>query len=169
MFQEKTIMRSHRNRIWVIGIIALAFGAVLSASFAGNALFMPDPTGTIKVFAPCDAETPTTLVQNVLKAAKTVLFNIASGESGEIFVASAVATSDADGTVFVLTLKVEQGGQTLSSSAMELTLNKGNSGSLATFAGVSPASGKYTISTDVRVKGAKDPLDSKKCYFTASK
>lgn len=89
------------------------------------------------------------------------------GSEGTVFASSATVTSDADGTTFLLTLKIEQNGKVVSGGQMQTRLNKGESGNLATLCAVIPARDTYSVSAEVRVVGAVKALDSRTCRYPA--
>jgi hypothetical protein len=148
-----------------MGFVVIASAAALTGSFGATAAPEPDkPSGEITLLAPCDAEEHPFAVKKLVSDMRTT-FKL--GPGGTVFASSATVTADADGSVFVLTLKIEQGGKVVSAGHMQTILNKGESGNLATLCAVIPARDTYSVSADVRVVGAIKALDSKNCRYTA--
>jgi hypothetical protein len=147
---------------------ASVVGLLLGSSVLGNSFFMPDATGQILLLAPCDAQPVAEEVTGLLASTKKVLFKLTAADSGAIFASAASVTSDADETVFVLSLKVEQAGKVISAGTADSPpLKKGMTAPIATICGVSPSKGKYTVTADVRVNNSTKALDSKSCPYTA--
>jgi hypothetical protein len=137
----------------------------LTGTFGANAVPEPDePKGEITLLAPCEAEEHPFEVKKLVSDMRST-FKL--GSEGTVFASSAAVTSDADGTTFLLTLKIEQNGKVVSGGHTQTRLDKGESGNLATLCAVIPASGTYSVSADVRVVGAIKPLDSRSCRHTA--
>lgn len=158
-------MWSRRTVLSGISLIVIATGAALTGSIGANASPEPDkPRGEITLLAPCDAEEHPFEVKKLVSSMKST-FKL--GPGGTVFASSATVTSDADGSTFLLTLKIEQSGKVVSAGQMHTTLNKGESGNLATLCAVIPARDTYSVSADVRIVGAVKALDSRSCRYTA--
>ena len=158
-------MRTYRNVLTGMSIVVIASAAALTGSFGGNAAPEPDkPSGEITLLAPCDAEEHPFEVKKLVSNMKST-FKL--GPDVTVFASSATVTSDADGTTFVLTLKIEQNGKVVSGGQMQTRLDKGESGNLATLCAVIPSRDAYSVAADVRVVGATKALDSKNCRYTA--
>ena len=158
-------MWNRRNLGLGMSVVVIASVAALTGSFGANALLREDhPSGELTLMAPCDAEEHPMEVKKLVSDIKST-FKLAPG--GTIFASSAVVTSDADRTTFVLTIKVEKSGKVVSSGQMQVTLDDGESDNLATLCGVAPSTGTYSVSADVRVAGAVKALDSRRCRYTA--
>ncbi len=88
--------------------------------------------------------------------------------AGGIFATAGSVLSDSDGAVFVLSLRVKQGGKVVARGTATATADKGKSADLRAFTGVSPVSGKYAASSVLTVveDGGTYQLDSKECEYT---
>lgn len=158
-------MWNRRNVLTGISIVVIASAAALTASLAANKSPEQDkPIGEITLMAPCDAEEHPFEVKKLVSSMKST-FKL--GPGGTVFASSAAVTSDADGTTFELTLKIEQSGKVVSAGHMQTRLDKGESGNLATLCAVIPSRDTYSVSADVRVVGAVKALDSRTCRYTA--
>ena len=148
-----------------MSFIVIASVAALTGIFGANASPEPDkPSGEITLLAPCDAEEHPFAVK---KLVSNMVSTFKLAPSGTVFASSATVTADADGSIFLLTLKIEQSGKVVSAGQMQTILNKGESGNLATLCAVIPSRDTYSVSADVRVVGAIKALDSRNCRYTA--
>jgi len=146
-------------------VVVIAAATVLSGYFRASAALREDrPAGEITLMAPCDAEDHPMEVKKLVTSMK-LTFKLPP--AGTVFASSAIVTSDADRTTFVLTLKIEQSGKVVSSGQMQITLDDGESGNLATLCAVAPAGGRYSVFSDLRVAEAIHPLDTRRCQYTA--
>jgi len=158
-------MRSRHSLSLGVCFVVITSIATLTGIFGANAAPEPDkPSGEITLLAPCDAEEHPFAVKKLVSSMVST-FKLAPG--GTVFASSASVTADADGSIFELTLKIEQSGKVVSAGHMQTILNKGESGNLATLCAVIPARDTYSVSADVRVVGAMKALDSRSCRYTA--
>ena len=158
-------MWNRRNVLTGISVVVIASAAALIGSLGANAAPEPDkPTGEITLLAPCDSEEHPYEVKKLVTNMRST-FKL--GQEGTVFASSAAVTSDADGTTFLLTLKIQQNNRVVSIGQMQTKLNKGETGNLATLCAVIPARETYSVSADVTVVGAVKPLDSRSCRYTA--
>ncbi len=158
-------MLNRRNVLTRTSVVVIASAAALIGILGANAAPEPDKsTGEITLLAPCDSEEHPYEVKKLVTNMRST-FKL--GQEGTVFASSAAVTSDADGTTFLLTLKIEQNGKVVSIGQMQTKLNKGETGNLATLCAVIPARETYAVSADVTVVGAVKPLDSRSCRYTA--
>ncbi len=157
---------ANRQKLLIgISVVVIASVAALTGRFVVHAAPEPEkPTGEITLLAPCDSEEHPFEVKKLVSNMKST-FKL--GPDVTIFASSATVTADADGSTFLLTLKVEQNGKVVSTGQMQTRLNKGETGNLATLCAVIPARDTYAVSADVRVVGAVKSLDSRSCQYTA--
>jgi hypothetical protein len=151
----------HRLAISVCCMLAVSCKIEASRALASGTL-APDATGKITLLAPCDQKAVDDDVKTLMAKLKTVL---KLDETGVVFASLADVKADADGTIFLLELKVEQNGSTVSSSESRKVLNSGQSATLGAFCGVSPCKGKCKVSASVKVLGGAN-LDAKSCTYT---
>jgi hypothetical protein len=154
-------MKSYHRLVTVAGcIVAVSCGAVVMS--VASAASAAEPSGKITVLAPCDAHPPS----DEIKALQAKLMSVLKlDKTGVVFASVADVKSDADGTIFVLDLKVEQGGVVVSSGQSKKVVNAGQAATLGTFCGVSPCSGTCRVSASVKVQGSAN-LDAKACNYT---
>ncbi|MBI3866103.1 MAG: hypothetical protein HY290_29850, partial [Planctomycetia bacterium] len=123
--------------------VAIVSAAALIGSLRANAAPEPDQsTGEITLLAPCNAEEHP---YEVKKLVSNIRSTFKLGTEGTVFASSAAVKSEADGTIFLLTLKIEQHGKVVAGSQMQTRLNKGESGNLATLCAVIPVRETYSV------------------------
>lgn len=159
-------MLSRRLALAVGAIAILLVLAVISVTHVvANTSLAPDPVGKITLLAPCDKE-KSDAVDKLQTAAREAL-NLTKAEY--VFISQASVTSDADGSIFQLnlTVKDQDGTQVATGETTSPPIKKGASAQMTVYAGASLVKGnKYDVATSVKLKGGQ-PLNEKKCNFTA--